>query len=232
MDEVLHSEKLSILGFLNRFSLRSAHLREIPVAELFGFPTPEIFEVHQVHSAEVRIIRRGDNVKEVRHLKADALVAWEPNLAIGVHVADCLPLLLADPDTGAVAAVHAGWRGIVQGVVKASVQSLISSVGSSVEHLRAAIFPHIRPCCFEVGFDVAERLAEVSSNPGVVNHHRSRPHVDLAAIVHSHLLESGLDEACIDDIAGCTKCQPERFFSYRREGTSAGRHIAAIVTRA
>ena len=148
-----------------------------------------------------------------------------------MRIADCAPLLLLDTESGAVAALHAGWRGTVGGVVAAGVQALLQRGGGRREALAVAIFPHIRRCCFEVGDDVAAELARPRPIRDVVDRSRGKPHVDLTAILVAQLAALGVARERIDDVAGCTRCEAQRFFSFRRDGKQSGRHLAAIVSR-
>jgi copper oxidase (laccase) domain-containing protein len=118
-----------------------------------------------------------------------------------------------------VAAIHAGWRGVVGGVVRAGVGLLGGRA------LVAAIGPCIGPCCFEVGRDVAEKLGFVVRETG------DKAYVDLRAAVRSQLVALGLDDARIEDVAGCTRHEPGRFHSFRRDGANSGRMLAAIRSR-
>ena len=150
---------------------------------------------------------------------------------MGVRVADCLPLLVADPVTGAVAAIHAGWRGVEAGVVRAGLDLLLSFPGVRTGNLLAAIFPHIRPCCFEVGPEVADAVAPGRPDllrPGP----EGRPLLDLRGAVVSLLVEGGLDRDSIDAEAPCTACRTDLLYSYRREGRAAGRLLAVAGLRA
>jgi len=170
--------------------------------------------VKQVHGA------RAVPAAESAGQEADALVARPgPACAVGVRVADCVPVLVASTDTGAVAAIHAGWRGVVAGVVPAGVELLGRGA------LLAAIGPCIGACCFEVGADVAERIGFVTRRAG------DKAYVDLRAAVRAQLRVLGLADDAIDDVPGCTKHEPDRFHSFRRDGANSGRMLAAIATR-
>jgi YfiH family protein len=141
-------------------------------------------------------------------------------------VADCVPVLVASTDTGAVAAIHAGWRGVVAGVVPAGVELLRgASALAGQAPLLAAIGPCIGPCCFEVGADVAERIGFVTRRAG------DKAYVDLRAAVRAQLRALGLPDEAIEDVPGCTKHEPDRFHSFRRDGANSGRMLAAIATR-
>jgi polyphenol oxidase len=200
-------------------------------AAAVGYDESALFETSQVHAAGVLTVAGSEAQPAVRGLEADALVAAPGGVAIGVRIADCAPVLLLDTESGAVAALHAGWRGTVRGVVAAGVQTLLQRGGGRSEALAAAIFPHIRRCCFEVGDDVAAELVAASPDPNVVDWSRGKPHVDLMAILVAQLAALGIPRERIDDIPGCTRCEPQRFFSFRRDGKQSGRHLAAIVSR-
>jgi YfiH family protein len=148
-----------------------------------------------------------------------------------VRTADCVPLLLADRRSGAVAAIHAGWRGIVRGVVEAGVAKL-REVGGDPAELMAVLGPHIRGDAFEVSDDVAEELAAISPVPCVVRRDGKKPRVRLDNIVRAKLVAVGVARDQIDDVGGCTMTELEQFFSFRRDGKVGGRHLSAIVPRA
>jgi polyphenol oxidase len=220
------------------------------LAAAVGFDPARLYQVHQVHGPAL-VVAHGEPAGLLEQ-QADALVA-DPGSghAVAVRVADCVPVLLADPRTGRVAAVHAGWRGVVADVAGVAVRHLVQGGGEARE-LLAAIGPCIGPCCFEVGADVGETIARATSSSGRVNHTTRAPEgrsaiarrddargkvfVDLRAAVRAQLVELGLSSAAIDDVpdrtsAGCTRCDAQRFYSYRRDGDSSGRLIAVIAAR-
>ncbi|WP_394823692.1 polyphenol oxidase family protein [Pendulispora albinea] len=158
--------------------------------------------------------------------EADAIVA-EPGTAAGVRVADCVPILVGDPGSGIAAAIHAGWRGTVAGVVQSAVDRM-ASLGADPARAVAAIGPCICVGCFEVGDEVAERIVETCGDPSVIVR-RQKPHADLRAAVRLLLARAGI--GLVEDVPGCTRCEKERFFSYRR-GQEAGRQLAAILAPA
>jgi hypothetical protein len=145
-----------------------------------------------------------------------------------VRSADCVPVLIADRRSGAVAAVHAGWRGVEQNVVGATLERLRALLGRPGE-LVAAVGPHIELEAFEVSAEIAERLRHASSVRDVVDASRAKPHVDLRRIVRAQLTDAGLPDAAVDDVPGCTFADAARFFSFRRDGQRSGRHLSAIV---
>jgi YfiH family protein len=206
---LLTSPNLVQAGFLHAFPGR--HTLDHALLDALG--RPSVIQVKQVHGARAVL------ATEARGQEADAVVAREPGLAVGVRVADCVPVLVADRASGAVAAIHAGWRGVVGGVLRAGVELLAPRDGV------AAIGPCIGACCFEVGREVADQLGHVVREEG------EKAYVDLRAAVRAQLRSLGLDDASIADVPGCTKHEPERFHSFRRDGANSGRMLAAIVSR-
>jgi YfiH family protein len=199
-------------------------------ADLGVEPTRILF-LSQVHGTACTEVSSADEPGALRASQGDAVLSADPLVACGVRVADCAALLLADPTSGRVAAVHAGWRGTEAGVVPRAVEALASR-GAHPAHLLAALFPHIERCCFEVGDEVAQRLLAASPDRDVVAlGARGRPHVDLRRVLHAQLLAAGLAPSRIDHVAGCTMCDAARFFSFRRDGARSGRHLCAIVAR-
>ena len=165
--------------------------------------------------------------------EADAVVATAPGEVVGVVTADCVPILLAIGDGEAVAAIHAGWRGLARGVVEAGVAELVRASGAAVTRVTAAIGPHIGPCCYEVDAPVLEAVRD-RLGAAALEHARAarvgHAMLDLGALVAHALRAAGVRAGAIgSDAALCTACDPLRFHSYRRDGPRAGRlvHFAA-----
>jgi YfiH family protein len=249
----LRSSLFTRHGFRHGFSLRSGGVSEAPFATLnlargvgddpehvsenrarlgrdIGYDPLQLYEVSQVHGAHVESVHFSGPAASFRERAADALYCREIGTAIGVRVADCAAILLAHPQSGAVAAVHAGWRGVVRGVLEATLAALCSDGSARPEQLIAAVFPHIGVGAFEVGPDVAEQIAaSAPDDPNVVVRTGERPHADLGRAIQAQLRRAGLLRAHVERVAGCTFSEPERFFSYRRDGAASGRHLAVIV---
>lgn len=184
---------------------------------------PRLYEVSQVHGREVVEVD-GRGVEAVRTIEADGLVARTAGDAVAVRTADCVPILLADVDSGRVAAVHAGWRGVEQRIVEVAIARL-----GAAASLVAAIGPHIRLDAFEVSDEVAARIAAVAHGEPVVEARDPRPHVDLSRTLIAQLRHAGVER--VDDVGGCTHADATRFFSHRRDAGVTGRHLSAIVAR-
>jgi YfiH family protein len=191
-----------------------------------------IYVAAQTHDRDVVVLNGREQVDAVARTAADAIVASAPGIGCGVRTADCVPILLADPESGRVAAVHAGWRGLVRHVI-ASATARMSELGSRRSALLAAFGPHIGPDAFEVGDDVAREIAQASSAQNVVQRAPTgKALVSLALVVRAQLIAAGLDEERIEQVPGCTYRDASQFFSYRRDGQRSGRMLALIVPRA
>lgn len=198
-------------------------------AAILGIAADRIHFLSQVHGRVAHTLTGHELQSELIQREGDALVSQAPGLACGVRSADCVPVLLADRRSGAVAAAHAGWRGAVNGVVSSAVEAL-RAVAPNPD-LIAAIGPHISQASFEVSEDVAVTLLNASRDERIVDRSRSKPHVDLRRMLRAELRGLGLSHSDIDDVWGCTVLQPEHFFSFRRDGKASGRHLSAIVPR-
>lgn len=196
--------------------LRSSKLDEIGVEHGFGTlhslpitPTDVVF-ARQVHGAT--LVRAEPDAERV---EADALWTDRPGTAVGVVTADCVPILIAHESGRFVCAVHAGWRGSAARIAALSVRALVGATGSRPEELRAAIGPHIGPCCYEVDGPVLEAIPDpdvyrASARPG-------RALLDLFALNQRQLVGSGIPARQIERVGGCTACAPDLYPSYRRD---------------
>lgn len=195
-------------------------------AAYLGTSSSEVLFLNQVHGREVVAVDEALTRAQALLLSGDAIATKLSGLACGVRTADCVPVLFGCPDTGWVAAAHAGWRGCVQGIVLQTVRFLRARHAGRI---LAAIGPHISGAAFEVASEVAAELARASPDPDIVDRSRERPHVDLRKMVRAQLLAEGLASEDIDDVLGCTLLEPSRFFSFRRDGKASGRHLSAIT---
>jgi YfiH family protein len=185
-----------------------------------GFPTKNeasaraLVTVNQVH---------GVSVVEAATAPAQADGLWtsKSGVGLGIRTADCIPLLLESKQNGRVAAVHAGWKGVIGEIPMVGVGVLESEPGA----MQAALGPHIRQCCYCVGEDLAERFG-VRFGSKVLLHRAGRVYLDLAYAVRAQLSEKGV--TLVDDVERCTHCDTS-FHSFRRGGAAAGRQVSFIV---
>jgi YfiH family protein len=186
--------------------------------------------VSQVHSAEFHIIKTPAHQWNPR-TPGDGLATAEEGVALAVQVADCFPVLLADPQTGAIAAVHAGWRGIRARILFRTIVGMQRSLGVNPAHLLAAIGPGIRSCCLEVGDEVAFAFDAEFSGARLCSpspHNPAKYLLDLPQALHLQLAEARVPQEAVSDLGLCTRCNPAEFFSYRAEGSHSGRMMAVI----
>jgi YfiH family protein len=205
-----------------------ANCRENRARVVRGLGVPPFATPYQVHG--VKVVRVGEKRAgagfedpDTRIPGADVLYTKSPGLSLAVMTADCLPVILADPEGKGVAVVHAGWRGLAAGI-------LSSAVGAFEDpgRIRAVIGPAIGPDHYEVGEDVALAVAS-GSEAGAVTRRRDRAlFLDLAGTARGVLKALGVGR--IEDVDLCTACERRRFFSHRRDGGVTGRQ-AAIAMR-
>lgn len=200
-------------------------------AAWLGLESTSLYCAQQVHGANVLELHAEITPQSIVAVPADALIGARPHTACCVRTADCVPLLVGDPKQGRVAAIHAGWRGIVAGIVLRTIERL-SETGSNPHQLLVAIGPHIRSSVFEVSEEVAQTIAQVTPGcPVIERHFGPLPHVALVECAREQLRIAGVMPGNVDDVGGCTFSDASRFFSYRRQGRGSGRHLHAIVPR-
>jgi hypothetical protein len=171
-----------------------------------------ICSLKQIHS-KIVFEAPGDSVRE-----GDSLISSHPGTIIGIRTADCVPILLADPGTHAIASIHAGWRGTAENIVGETIAAMASKWQTRPEDVRAAIGPSIGLCCYEVGPEVAARFGRTDGTKKI--------HLDLPNENEKRLRAVGVRN--IWKSGECTFCANQRFFSFRRERESAGRMISFI----
>jgi YfiH family protein len=219
------------------------------VAAALGRP---IVRVHQVHGVNL-LVRRAGTPPPAALPDADIIVSNDPTVAIAIQAADCVPILIADRRTGAVAAAHAGWRGLAAGVPRVAIEALVREFGSRPADLIAAAGPSIGACCYEVGPDVRRRFEEASwpestagrwfftrplpttGNPSMAGL-RMAPQPDHWYFDSGRAASDQLESAGVPPdqilVAGlCTASHPGVLCSYRRDGKGAGRIAGAIRAR-
>jgi len=180
--------------------------------------------VRQVHGDRVVVARAVSALSE----EADAIISAQPGLAACVFVADCVPILIGDPRSGAVAAIHAGWRGTLAHTAERAVEALAREVGAHPGDLLAAIGPAIGPCCYEVTPDLAQVFRD-DLGTRVAEPRGGSSRVDLWLANEIVLRKAGLAGERIEVLGRCTACEPETFFSHRRDRGCTGRQVGFIA---
>ncbi len=178
----------------------------------------EIYLPIQKHTNKVIILENNDK-PEI----ADAVLTRRKGVLIGIHVADCVPILLYDREKLLVGAVHAGWRGTAAQILKSTINTMQEIFHSSVIDIQIAIGPSIRQCCYEIGDDVGNALFGVIGEGDYYRRENGRRFVDLSSVNKIQALLMGVPEENIWQSDECTFCNPYRFYSYRYTKGSAGR---------
>lgn len=213
------------------------------LAEMMGFEVEKLFAPYQVHEAEIRVLDQAflsRNAEEQTDYLygVDGVVTAEPGVCVAVATADCVPVLLYAPDKQVVAAVHAGWRGTVKGIVSQAVEVMVRHFGCDASLLHSGIGPSIGPLAFEVGEEVVEAFAASGRwTPEemtlLVRRHpqTGKAHIDLWKANAFLLSRSGVPASSIEIAGICTYQNNSDFFSARRLGVRSGRILSGIFIR-
>ncbi len=183
--------------------------------------------VRQVHGDRVLVAAEPGPAGE----DADAILSVQSGLAACVAVADCVPVLLADPRSGAVAAVHAGWRGTLAHAAARAVEALAREVHAAPGDLLAAVGPAIGPCCYDVSAEVAQAFRD-DLGARVAEPRATGSRVDLWLANELVLRRAGVARERIEVLGRCTSCEKETFFSHRRDRGRTGRQVGFIAPAA
>ncbi len=219
----------SVLGFLaGRAGFTTRERGEHPPVH----EGARVYGLAQVHSDRIVRLSGGEDPAEVRRIEADGLVSSsEGGIVLTVRVADCVPVLLASPEGRAVAAIHAGWRGISAGIVKRGIAMVCEASSCDPADLHAAAGPAIGPCCYEVDLETGGRIAAPAGD-GVLSavYGDGKVRADLWRAVSNQLSAAGLRQDRIDAIRVCTRCHAWLFHSFRRDGPRSGRQVGFVAT--
>ena len=203
------------------------------LAQALGFSLKNLVLTRQTHSDIVRQVRRSDAQGLDNHAypECDALITNDPGAALVVFSADCTPILLHDPVTGAVGAAHAGWRGTAAKIAGKTAMAMVNAYGCKPENIRAAIGPNIGPCCFETDRDVPDAMVSAYGNDALphIRPVGNKYYVNLKALNALALQQVGVTQIEISD--ACTVCQSDRFWSHRVTGGERGSQGAMIVCK-
>ena len=202
------------------------------LGDALGFSIENLVFTRQTHTNIVRVVgaaNRGEGLFREVEPECDALVTNTPGVTLAAFTADCTPILLQDPVTGAVGAVHAGWRGTVADITGNAVRAMAEQFGAKPENIRAAIGPNIGVCCFETHADVPDAVRAVlgAEAEGFIVPAGEKFRVDLKGVNAALLGRAGVRHIEISD--ACTMCQPNRFWSHRVTRGDRGSQGAIIV---
>ncbi len=197
------------------------------LAEHAGYDPSQLQVTRHVHGTNVW--RVGEPLPEGAEF--DGLVTDQVGPVLGAFAADCIPMVFADPVARVAGAAHAGWRGTVHGVAPRVIERMVE-LGAKPSQIRVALGPSIGACCFEVGPEVVDEFrAALGDLPGLVVKGPHKDHIDLRVATRAFLERAGVAPENVDDRPPCTRCEGDRFFSYRRDGKEGGVHMAFIGLR-
>ena len=190
-----------------------------------------LLSVKQVHGTDALIVDRPVTGSDRFEGGWDALITDQPGVTVVVRTADCVPVLLYDRRTNAVAAVHAGWRGALAGIVPKTIQAMAGRFGIEAGDLRVSIGPSAGPCCYEVDQSVLEplRTRRRDWSEFLLNDRGNKARLDLKALVRRQAADGGIPSEHITVVNVCTICHPALFYSYRREGRVNGTMLNGIA---
>ena len=203
--------------------------REQLCAQL-GIPDSRLIVPRQVHG--VRIEEVTEQHLGVAFEDTDALITRLKGVCIGVSTADCVPLLMYDRVTGAIAAAHAGWRGTVARIGVQTLQAMQEAYGTKADDVSCVVGPSIGPEAFEVGEEVYETFAEAGFPMDDIAYRHpatQKWHIDLWQANAWQLMQAGVQENAIQVSGVCTYMNHARFFSARRLGINSGRMFTGIM---
>jgi YfiH family protein len=214
-------------GWRSGFTTRRAHGEMNGVLDLLGWTGLPVFRLEQRHSTEIVPIAAGEAAD--RRRQGDGFTSERRGIVLAVASADCVPIVLFDPDRPAAAVLHAGWRGTCSRIARAGVDAMRRLYGSSPAALRAMIGPAIGSCCYRVGTDVIEQFRSAGHPLDVLLREDGEGgYLNLSEANRRDLSETGLPPEHIRSAELCTRCLAGLFPSYRREGAGAGRILTFV----
>ena len=215
---------LSMCHYVGDSEERVAQARR-KVAEALGISANHILMPRQVHGTEVVVADKEMEglASKIAVTEADAIVTNLKGYCIGVSTADCVPIIICDERRGVVAAVHAGWRGVVADIATKTIESMRERFGCEAADMTAVI----GPCIHEEAFEVGEEVAQQFDAQFVVRQPGCKPHVSLTAAVERQLRTASITR--IDNSAPCTYTHHDKFFSARRLGIHSGRIATCVM---
>ena len=197
------------------------------------FRTENLVMTWQTHSDQVRAVTSSDHagLDHRNYPQCDALITDQPGTALWVFSADCTPILLHDPVTGAVGAAHAGWRGTAAAIAAKTVSAMVRAYGCKPEDIRAAIGPNIGQCCFQTDADVPHAMIATYGKDALafIRKEEQKYYVNLKEMNALALRSVGVTHIEISTL--CTACRQDLFWSHRKNGDQRGSQGALIVCK-
>jgi len=216
LSDVFRSERIHAAFSLKTFEHDGCE-REL-LSSLVNLDPNRIVNPQQVHSSNVKTVNEPG-----KKPSTDAIISSTKSLVLSIQVADCIPLYLADPENNIIGIVHAGWRGIEKNIIDNSIDKMIEQ-GADNKKIIAYIGPSIQQCCFEIGPEVAKKFPRNFQ----INGNADRLLMDLQELTKHLLMKNFISFNNIISSKECTKCNSDKYFSYRNNGSKSGRMIGVI----
>lgn len=209
-------------GDMRKQSFREKYVRSL------GFDARHLVLAEQLHTDKAAVVTPSDEGKEIPGV--DALVTTSAEVILGIRSADCVPLLFFDSKHHVIGAAHAGWKGTAAGIVRNVIHTMIA-LGGEAKDIQVSIGPHIGSCCYSVPDDRAAIFARLShpSNGAVTVKGRTH-YVDLGNANYQQLEDSGILRQNIDTSTGCTSCQHDHYFSFRKDTKETFGEMMGIIS--
>lgn len=200
----------------------------------FDVANDALLTVRQVHGNDILVVDApNEDVSHFLTVESDAIITNQTGLMVGICVADCVPILLLDPEKRVIAAVHAGWQGTASKLASKTVAAMKTQFGCNPASVQAAIGPCISQCCYEVDAPVKQVFVQngLAWDSVTVPSGENKWKLDLAAANRDLLTSAGISSASIQVADMCVSCQKELFFSYRRDNGETGRQMGFIMLK-
>ncbi|KKP87307.1 MAG: hypothetical protein UR89_C0002G0007 [Candidatus Roizmanbacteria bacterium GW2011_GWA2_35_8] len=226
--KIFYSSLINDEGYFSGFSTRD--LKDgrkienvLNFFQLNGVSFKKLVFLEQIHSTNISIYnsKTSDNVEKI--VETDGIITREKNIILTVRTGDCCPLVFADKSKGVIGVSHQGWRGSVKRMAQKMVAKMVEH-GANTKSIKVAIGPTVGECCYDIDEDrYYEFLEEFDGYSKEIFHRRNgKIHLNLTKLNYLLLLESGVLKQNIDYFPFCTKCDKDRFFSFRRDNKKAG----------
>jgi len=243
----LAAERVLNLGFTDWDEGKTVQQNRDKFQKALGTKDFALIPLRQIHSAVIHPFESAP----AQHCPGDASISNRSGLLLATQTADCVPILLVDPRSRAIAAIHAGWKGTLNRIAQKTAGEMRKHFGSNPKNLLAAIGPAIGGCCYEVGTEIAANFLSQFANapewfdefrtgdePNPVQWLNMKPPghqpppqsllLDLRKANRAQLVDAGLQPQNIFVSDLCTACRRDLFFSHRKEAGHTGRHMSVV----
>lgn len=207
------------LGLNTETDRKQVRSNQQEMLKFLGMKNSEMALAVQVHEDHIEVVDEGGIYPDT-----DALITEKPGLILAIQVADCAAVLIGDPECRIIAAIHAGWRGAVSEIVPKTIDRMKRNGNTRPDRMLAYISPAICKKHFEVGPEVSRHFPSDFVDETTYD----KPHVDLKSFIRQQLIDTGIPRQQIQMDKGCTMCEEDKYYSFRKERERAGRMLGLI----